>query len=226
MEGLQAEDKRIKKHLVWLQHQTEELQRLSQQAITSEVALQQVRNELQQLGSQQQQTTSRLEVVCSSTMELSQHATEADQQLAALNSRLASNTADLAKLAESVGNCLAAARADAAAAAAAAAGPSSYLSTLLAPAGAGTAAGSANGSIGGAAAAKRGTQWSAWDEQLAEYDDLVLRLHQKVNDIEGLQSTSPHKLRASTAGAASSRYLTQHRHTSPGRSLASGLRRY
>ena len=105
------------------------------------------------------------QVTCDASMDMSQHVAEADQQLAALNSRLASNTADLAKLAESVGSCLAAARADAAAAAAAA-GPSSYLSTLLAPVGAGTAAGSVNGSIGGAAAARRGPQWSAWVRRL------------------------------------------------------------
>lgn len=66
---------------------------------------------------------------------LLQRVTEAEHQLRAVHSRLASNTEDLATLGESVGNCLLAARADAAAMA-----PSSYLSTLLAPAGAGVAA--------------------------------------------------------------------------------------
>lgn len=40
----------------------QELQRLSQQAITSEVALQQLRNDLQQLNTGQQQLATRVEV--------------------------------------------------------------------------------------------------------------------------------------------------------------------
>lgn len=40
----------------------QELQRLSQQAVTSEVALQQVRHDVQQITAQQQQLSTRLEV--------------------------------------------------------------------------------------------------------------------------------------------------------------------
>ncbi|KAF6258324.1 hypothetical protein COO60DRAFT_1133014 [Scenedesmus sp. NREL 46B-D3] len=62
MEGMAAEDKRLKKHVTRLQNQTEELQRASQQVISSEVALQQLHNDMQQLSSAQQQLATRLEV--------------------------------------------------------------------------------------------------------------------------------------------------------------------
>jgi hypothetical protein len=88
-----------------------------------------------------------LQVSCSANSSLRHKVEDREQQLAALSNSLTVQHADLARFAESVGSCLAAARDDAAAgaAAAAAAAPSSYLSTLLAPAGAGAAAAAAAG---------------------------------------------------------------------------------
>jgi hypothetical protein len=99
-------------------------------------------------------TCCALQVSCSANSSLRHKVEDTEQQLAALSNSLAVQHADLARFAESVGSCLAAAREDAAtaAAAAAAAAPSSYLSTLLAPAGAAAAAAAAaagNGSSGG-----------------------------------------------------------------------------
>ncbi|WIA10290.1 hypothetical protein OEZ85_010484 [Tetradesmus obliquus] len=70
MDGMAAEDKRLKKHVARLQNQTEELQRMSQQAISSEVALQQMRNDMQQLNTGQQQLATRLEVSCDASSSL------------------------------------------------------------------------------------------------------------------------------------------------------------
>jgi hypothetical protein len=85
-----------------------------------------------------------VQVSCDAHSSLRHKVDDAEQQLAVLSSSLVAQHTDLARFAEAVGACLAAAREDAAAAAAAA--PSSYLSTLLAPAGAATvAAGNSSG---------------------------------------------------------------------------------
>eukprot|EP00775_Hariotina_reticulata_P010843 gene10843-10998_t len=60
--ALQQEDRKLKKQLMKLTSGHEECQRLSQEAVASEVALQQVRNDINQLHAAQQQSNTQSKV--------------------------------------------------------------------------------------------------------------------------------------------------------------------